>query len=103
MTYMDTAETRKMRGSQITMVILIHACNQTCHAIYTNSPGRVRLDRRLETAHFKYAVLKVASCYPNHIDPDVILTRPTSNALLCAFHENYSSICALSLDTVYST
>ena len=62
---------------------------------------RERLDRRrLEAAHFKYAVLNVASWYPNDFTANVVFLPDMQQTLLNvtpmyqrAFHKVYSGIC----------
>lgn len=65
---------------------------------------RVRLDRRrLEAAHFKYAVLHVASWYPGDIEREVMFSPDLHQTLLeftpgfqQAFHKKYSgNLCLL--------
>lgn len=61
---------------------------------------RLKLDRRrLEAAHFKYAMLKVASWYPKDIDPEITFSPDLKDTLLeftpvfqHAFHKKYSGI-----------
>lgn len=60
--------------------------------------ARERLDRRrLETAHFRYAILVVTKCYHGDIDPGVRFYPEINETLLgftpiyhLAFHRKYS-------------
>ena len=63
---------------QPTLKTLLSSKHDSYCFIYYRSDGRHKMDRRrFETAHFKYAVLKVATRYPNTFQ-----TSPTINTTL---------------------
>lgn len=63
--------------------------------------ARERLDRRrLETAHFRYAILVVTKWYPADVDPGLKFYPDINETLLqitpiyhLAYHRKYSGLC----------
>ena len=85
------------------MQYIVHVHNNLTHMIvcfYCSAQSRLKLDRRrLEAAHFKYAILKITCWYADKMESKVIFSPDLNETLLQfiplyqhLFHTKYSGI-----------